>query len=283
MASPKDKLPRFERAPVVEVALSAQFQNLPKLTVGHLGLLWGIFRERFPNAEQHAPIPHVVERKGVRQAPNPPQISLLADSELIPRMWMVSADGNELVQVQADRFIRNWRKYRSPHARYPHYEEYIRPCFIEDYSRFETFVRDEGLGDLAVDQCEVTYVNHIHSEGVWSTHGQLQKVFRCYSGPLDTTISAADGVAIKMSHPINVAEQFIGRLTMEITAGFVPPSAGDGEPVPIFMLQFVARGRPREAGIKGILDFFDLGRRMIVSTFASVTTPEMHNAWRRTQ
>ncbi len=286
MASPTEKLPKFERPPVVEVALSAQFQPLAKFTVAHLGLLWKRFSSRFPNVEQQPPIPHFVERTGVRvQAPQV-QFEMLRSGDLTPRLWMLNEVGTELIQVQADRFIRNWRKHQDPTATYPQYEKHLRPQFEQDYLSFQRFVSEEGLGELVVDQCEVTYINHISRDGVWTDHSQLDRVFIGWSGSYANVVGLpAEHVAVRAAHVLSHdASDFVGRLHVQVDSGFKPsPVSGDTSTEPVFNLQLVARGRPLGEGTQGVLSFLDAGHRAIVTTFANMTTPAMHNAWKRYQ
>src|SRR5262245_26513290 len=105
-------LPDFEAPPVTEVSLGVQFRPLESLRVLHLGLLWQDFRESFPNSEEHPPLPSVVETFGKPRAA--PSISLeLQELPSVPRVFFLNADQTELVQVQQDRLIRNWRQHGS--------------------------------------------------------------------------------------------------------------------------------------------------------------------------
>lgn len=286
MASSHPKLPKFERPPVVEVALSAQFASLPNLGIAQLGLMWNLFRKRFPKVEQHPPIQHSIERKGLRPPPTAPQISFVPDADFTPRLWMVNEAGTELVQMQPDRFVRNWRRYKDAGVKYPHYDDHIRPQFVQDFATFEKFLKAEHIGEMVVDQCEVTYVNHIYGDGVWEHHGQLDRVFRGWAPDYGRRVALeTELVSARVKHTIaDGSGEFIGRLHIDVEAGFVPGQSGEKTArVPVFVMQLVARGRPLSEGVKGVFEFFDLGHRHIVSTFAEITTEEMHKVWRRLQ
>ncbi|MCH7839452.1 MAG: hypothetical protein IID38_04355, partial [Planctomycetes bacterium] len=80
-------LPDFSDPPVVEVALSVQFDSLKKLRTPQLGLLWREFRDRFPVTEEHAPLDAVVERFGApRVRKGVARIEMLK-SPPTPRCW----------------------------------------------------------------------------------------------------------------------------------------------------------------------------------------------------
>ena len=78
------------------------------------------------------------------------------------RLWFYNEAETELVQVQPDRFIFNWKRGLVA-AAYPHYEK-IRPSFEAQSAHFREFVTSNGLGEIEIKQCEITYINHIESE-----------------------------------------------------------------------------------------------------------------------
>jgi uncharacterized protein (TIGR04255 family) len=170
------QLPKFKRPPVVEVAIAVQFAPPKGLTAAHLGLIWQHYRSRFPRLEQHPPSPNRVERTGLRPATQGLQINFSVGEQIIPRIWMISENDCELIQVQADRFARNWRRYHDDHLEYATFDQ-IRPQFVSDFGTFRKVIAELGLGELGVNQCEVTYVNHIRPGDVWTSHSQLDRVF----------------------------------------------------------------------------------------------------------
>lgn len=80
-----------------------------------------------------------------------------------------------MIQLQRDRFHYNW--LRTDEAVYPHYEQ-VRAEFDDIRQTFERFVRKFSLGELEPIQWEVTYLNHIPKETVWSTPEDWASVFR---------------------------------------------------------------------------------------------------------
>jgi len=164
-----EKLPKFAKPPVAEVVLSVQFEQLAAMHVGHLGLLWDRFnRTKFPRIAQQPAIPHTIERKGVVQPPTMPTFTMMAPADQVQRLWMTSADDSQLVQVQSDRFICNWRRYHNANAAYPSYDQHNRPEFEANFAKFRKFVVDQSLGDLKFDQCEMSYLNHIKPGAGWT-------------------------------------------------------------------------------------------------------------------
>ena len=281
-----EKLPKFANPPVVEVLISAQFEQLTAMHVGHLGLLWERFKTKFPRIMQQPALPHAIERKGAVQPPIVPTFSLMAPADQVQRLWMISEDDSQLVQVQSDRFMCNWRRYHNATAAYPSYEGHNRPEFEVDFKTFRTFVADQGLGDLKFDQCEVSYVNHIRPGKGWTNLSQLDRVFKGWSlayPPLAG--SAADAIACRIRHEVaDGGGKFVGHLFVDLDSVYtLPTPPSSGELSPVFQLQLTVRGRPLQEGVQGVMEFMDFAHSIIVKSFAEVTTPEMHKVWERTQ
>jgi uncharacterized protein (TIGR04255 family) len=252
-----------------------------------MGLLWERFKSRFPRVEQQPRLPHVIERKG---NPGPPallpSIAILSATDLIPRVWMTSIDNTELIQVQTDRFLRNWRRYHNTAIPYPSYETFGRPGFVADFENFCAFARDQGLGDPEIDQCEMTYINHIRPCGVWSEFADLGKVFKVW-GPSYPSLggSKADTIGCRVRHELADDEgRFIGHLFVEADSGYLTaPDAANDDLTPVLQFQLIVRGRPLGDGTAGVMEFMDFAHRVIVKSFTEVTTTEMHTVWERIQ
>src|SRR5688500_8008989 len=120
-------LPEFDNPPVVEVALSVQFEKLEGLRVPQLGRIWHAFRNRFPRTEEQMPLEPAFEQFGVPTTGKPEVRVELSSVPTTPRVWFLNEQGTELVQIQQDRFVRNWRKQTDDEA-YPRYE-YLRRSF----------------------------------------------------------------------------------------------------------------------------------------------------------
>jgi len=276
--------PRFQHPPVVEVVLGVQFKPLPGLGMPQLGLLWAQFRDRFPKVEHQPPLQHEIERRGVLvQAPITFQV-LEPNAVLVPRLWMISEPGTELLQVQQDRFIRNWRRYHDGTVKYPEYVESLRPRFIADLREFLAFVESEHLGDVEFDQCDLTYVNHIEPSGVWTTPADWGLVFpRLAPVQGSNPNRPLDSIGLRARHELlDDSGKFVGRLHIQLDSALTGPTAAKPEPQPVFVLQLIARGSPLGSGTDGVLRFLDLGHDAIVTTFESITSGAMHRAWGRT-
>jgi hypothetical protein len=224
--------------------------------------------------EEHPPLPPVFESF---EPPLPPQVEVsFEEKPPVPRVWFLNEPGSELIQVQPDRFIHNWRKLQGLDP-YPRYEP-IRDKFRDEAGVLEEFLREEKLGTLVVNQCEVTYVNHIEPASVWERHGEVDRAFVMCSGLRAASfLPSPEDVALRMRFVIpDLAGNPIGRLHAVVQPAWKKPDNS-----PILTLNLTARGAPIGEGIEGAFAFFDLGRNWIVNGFADLTTPDMQRMWER--
>ena len=270
---PSPPLPSFRNAPLREVALLVQFQSLPDLTTAHAGLFWQQLRDRLPIIEEQLTLP-TLPAESAQMQPIAMPVEINVEPTNI-RTWLMSADGRDLVQLQHDRFIRNWRK-GSDQASYPCYERRLRPCFQHDFLRFLAFVEAHGLGAIQPMQCEVAYFNHIRpAPSVWRSPSEMHEVFAGLAPSRPSSLPLAHETSeVRQSFAIVEDGEFRGRLYTEIA-----PVETDGQPSLRYHLN--ARGHPSEPTLEGVLAFLDLGRRLIVQHFATSTTPAMHEVWER--
>lgn len=264
-------LPNFDRPPVIEVVLSLQFEGAA-LQVQHIGLLWQRFRDRFPQVQTKPPLDPVIE--DLRKQPSRALRFELAEMPLLPRTWFIAASGDELIQIQADRFIHNWRK-TGEGDEYPRYE-HIRKCFEDELSEFMGFIKEQGLGNVKPNQCEITYVNHIALGPHGLTHADASKVFRLIrdmpTSFWDQPESLQFASRYVVQHP--VTNEPFARLYVEMT-----PALSADKREPKFVMNLMARGAPAGESIVDVLEFFDLARSYIVCGFTAMTSTEMHNNW----
>lgn len=274
MSETRPRLPDFTNPPVIEVALSVQFAPLPTFRTPHFGLLWSEFRNEFPRTEEHPPRPTVMERFDKRPAPGMDVRVEVAFP--VPQSRFLNDKGTELIQVQQDRFVHNWRKMGEADE-YPRYEA-VKRRFEEELGIFRRFLAREGLGDLVPNQCEVTYVNHIVSGVGWERHGELGEIITTWRASYsDAFLSEPEDIGLRIRYIIpGVDGKPLGRLLVGID-----PAFRREDDKPIYVLTLTARGRPSGEGIEGALNFLDIGREWIVRGFTSVTSPRIHECWGR--
>jgi len=214
--------------------------------------------------------------------PKTPQIRLqlnLPDRPIdeISRVWFMKEDGTQLVQLQQDRLVHNWRKTGTEDV-YPRYEA-IRSSYRSEIELLESFLAEEGLGVIAPKQCEVVYVNHIEASQDWNIHSELDRVLTTWKSEYsDNFLLSPEDVTFNARYRIHDDSSPIGRLHIQ-----AQPALRNVDQRPLIVLTLTARGMlpADETGHERIFRFFDLGRDQIVRGFTSITTPEMHQFWKR--
>lgn len=268
---PEFDLADFDDPPVVETVLSSQFEKLTAMQVVHFGLFWRKVRNRFPNTEERPALSPMIEHFPDQMAGGGRIQFEAMEMSPPPRIWMLNDAGTEMIQLQNDRFIKNWRK-AGEMIQYPHYEPVIRPAFERDFDGFQSFVAEENLGVIRVNQCEVTYVNHIVSGQGWQHLGEAHRIFTFWNRPAVPLPGDAEDMGMRIRFPIGDRQgQPIGRLHVDVR-----PALRATDNRPMYVMSLTARGQYGTG-----FDFFDIGRRWIVKSFEQLTTSDMHRIWRK--
>ena len=235
MADTVPTIRNFNNAPVIETVLSIQFKPIPGFTIPHFGLYWKGIRDEFKHCEIKNPIVHMIEDFQT----GPAQRSSAIDIELSPeraiRCWFMDATRNTFIQIQQTDFIFNWQRIEKTDA-YPRYNK-TREKFWEEWNRFCTFLVSENLPTPEVDQCEVTYLNHLEYTAGWDSYGGLNKIVSYWSGK-------ASGDFLPPPEKININVRYAipnnqGRLYVSLQ-----PVIRTRDAVEVLQLNLTARGAP---------------------------------------
>ncbi|MGH7623698.1 MAG: TIGR04255 family protein [Gemmatimonadaceae bacterium] len=272
---PGTRPPEFIRPPVVEVAASIQFADLPGLDIARLGLLWTRFRNHYPRTDQRPALPQVVETFG---AARPSHVGLSLQPVLpAPRLWFLDDSETKLVQVQRNRLIVNWRQLNTE-TEYPRYPA-LRGTLENAIETLIAFASEEGLGDVVPNQAELTYVNHIRAGEPGQPRQSLADFLTCWKNPDSSEFQGpAENVSFRMQYVQHRDDRPVGRLFVELDSAYTIDANA-----PIYVLNLIARGGPSQLTVHGALEFLDQAHEMIVRAFADITTSELHEYWGRTQ
>ena len=266
-------LPTFDNPPVVEVALAVQFEPIEGLGAAEMGLYWADQRTRFPSTEQHFELDTVVESFEPQARASLRVTS--SDQPPSPRIWLLNDARTELIQIQRNKFIHNWREVPGHDKPYPRYE-YIRDNFRQELRSFKAFLKKERLGRITPNQCEVTYVNHIVAGAGWETHADTDKVLTVWSGEhSDPFLPSAEDARMAFRYVMRDKHgQSVGRLNVNFQ-----PAYSRLDHRPIFVLTLTARGEPARTNEASVMKVMDIGHEWIVRGFKSMTTQSMHDRW----
>lgn len=262
-------LPEFERPPVDEMVIGVQFDPLPNFHAAHFGLFWTRIRAEYPHTEDQAPLAPAVEPPEIQ--PSSPNVSIAFAAPLLSRCWFLNEDKTELIQIQRDRFLRNWRQVNGNEP-YPRFSRLARD-FQRAWNEFLAFAGDQGLGSVKVSQCELAYINYIEKEAGWSELGELHGVFPCLR-PREQRGFLPPAETLSWQARYRLPEGR-GRLRVEMSPAF---RGRDMKLVLSFTL--TARGTPAGDSPEQIAAWFELSHEWIVRAFAELTSSTAHELWR---
>jgi uncharacterized protein (TIGR04255 family) len=264
--SDRRSLPEYENPPVVEVVCGVSFASIQQFTIPYLGLFWKELGDDFTSCQEVQPLTTVLEQSdGTTQV----EISLGPLPTFVPRVWFLHRAGDQIVQIQRDRFLCNWRKTDQKHA-YPRYG-WVIGQFNDRLALFERFLRQHWRVQVPHRQYELSYINHIPAHAAWQTLADLGSVLP------DLAWRVAEARFLPNPEVVDVQLSFRlpsggGRLHVRAHSG-----ARLEDKIPVLVLELTARGfgvdRPR---------WFDLAHEWIVRGFADLTGESVQrNVWRR--
>jgi uncharacterized protein (TIGR04255 family) len=261
--------PDFANPPVVELVLGAQFSPLTKLTAGHFGLFWNELGAEWSEPADALPLPDQFELFDRPRWNRPVGLELRLEPVRLPGRFMVAHrdhDNDRLLQIQATQFHLNWRRRKGA---YPSYRRLISE-FEAMFDRFTAFVEAAGLGKVAVNQWELTYIDAFPQGEYWQTPADWSTFLPGLFG----TLRSADGLilehrAAEWSYEITPKR---GRLHLAARPG----RTADGEQA---ALLFQTTSRGPVGGDVTLRAGLDLGHDAAVGTFLRVTSPEAQQRW----
>jgi uncharacterized protein (TIGR04255 family) len=235
----------------------------------HIGAFWDRIRTEFPKVEEALPLSPIVEEQGQSVAESE------SWSTLPParRAWLLNPDGSNIIQIQADRFLFNW-KHTLGAKNYPSYQ-----IVIEEFERhlraFLAFMRDVGGVHLTFRQFEMTYVNHINKEYGLDLQDETSILVDHVRKSGARFLPAPENFNFSVSYPL---PEGIGRL--HVIAQSMNSPQDDGR---LIRLDMVARGMAADASDDARRKWFDTAHIWITHGFADVTSPTVqHEIWKRT-
>jgi uncharacterized protein (TIGR04255 family) len=262
-------LPKFERPPVVEVAVGVQFRPLFGMRGLALAPLRERWRDEYPNIEEQPPLVPTIEGS----PPLVPQFQFGVVPLPLTRQWFLNEAGTQLVQVQPDRLLINWRAgFDDPPDEYPRYR-YMRQTFVHRFGDLTQFVADENLGELEIIQTELSYINVVETGP--DDLGHIGRFLKPWSGTGSHHLDEPEQARMTLTFLIPDVGQPPVRLYAEVN----PAQRPSGEPVLFFTL--TARGNPGGKSLDESLKFLDEVRKHLASTFVELTTESMHEVWGR--
>lgn len=249
----------FLSPPVNEVSLAVAFQPIALGVIAASELWRRQFKSAYPTVDEQGPVRMPIERfEGIPSATSF-QFELAEGAPRLPRLWFISSDGTELLQLQRDWFARNWRQTDSLAASYPRYPA-ARDAFERDLRTVA-----KGVGPLRPLQAEITYINHIDEDDVAAVLVSVN------AAPAGRT---AEFQGFNSQYVLTRDGVQVGRLYLQAQKA-LRRTSGEG----LVVLTITVRGAPIGDGIEGVLRFLDLGSDEALVAFIQATRPALHRKW----
>lgn len=252
-------LASFNNPPVVEVAMGVEFLPLPDLTMVPLVQLSAEWQSDYPVVQEQPAIPPTVDVFG------PATFDFEIQSGVPPvRLWLVSESGAELLQIQRDRFILNWRR-TGPDERYPSFN-HLELKFGRHWHRFLGRIEQESIGSVHALAVEVTFVNAF----ALSEHETLYDALTILAGP-PTFIHARPSIEMLMDLGDFPGSNSAGEQRISVSHDVRNPHH--------FSLTLITRVKIEGSSPNPIQDAMRRAHSIGVKSFEMLTTPRMHKRW----
>lgn len=271
-ASPK-QTPKYDNPPVVETVIGVQFPELPRFGACHFGLFWKTLDERFSRVEDKPRAGKIAEEFPHKTVI--PQGLFVQQSTLPDRVWYVSEDDSDLIQVQPNRFIYNWRRRPKNEERYTSFEDNSKK-FSQEFEAFRGFCREQDLEDPIPEYCEVTYVNHLEPKAGETVSDLFGKVFAGLNWRLsDGWLPQPEAATFNRTF---VIDDNRGRLYAEASLARVGKEQAE---LILFKLTAYVKHDPEVTN--NLADSLQLAHNWVVNGFASLTDSAIQkDRWERT-
>ncbi len=276
----RPRLINYGAPPVVEVAVSVQFEPPQGFNVGHLGAFWASQKGNFPSVVAAPPISAPLEDFSTDGQWLPPALRLAFINEPPCRLQMTSGDGQWMRQIQPDRLVVNWRKKA---AVYPRFDAAL-DQFLDAWRALQHFFAGEHMTAPAPRLWEVAYVNRIPKGELWEFPSDWPTVF---PGLWGGTFVAAEVLTLR-----GLQGQWVWDFPAEHARLYVEPSparSAEDSGMELLMLNLTARGpirlngdMHRTAGCEQPIQAgMELGHDLIVFTFDAIASDRAKEHWQR--
>lgn len=272
----------YDAPPLVEVAMSIQFDPPKGLNQAHLGAFWVTQRDLLPHVRAVQPISTTNEVFGNQGQWLPPSLQLALTNEPDCRLQMTSSDDQWMCQVQRNRLVINWRKRSDVYPRFSATWDRFRSA----WEAWQAFIGDLAMAPLKPLLWELTYVNRIPKEDLWDNPGDWPKIF---PGLWGGDFSVVDGAKLR-----GLQGQWVWESSDPPARLYVEPKPGrstDQPPQDVLLLSLTARGivgplsadaqANESSDIVHIESGISCGHALIVSTFDRIASGEAKQAWGR--
>ena len=247
----------FENPPVNEVVVATYFNpGLSDLRSEHIGLFWEKIKGEFPAVSQQFPV-------GIG-------LDVIADEPFpMPRYWFTAGNEINLIQIQRNAFIFNWR--RRGDGAYPQFHKNIKPTFDKYYGLFDEFIRTEiNIADPTIDLCELTYVNVLERCEFWTGPQDTTKVIPSFSIP-------APGIDVSESPGFNCNFTYSVSTDLQLNIGIRSAVKTQQQNAPVLIFEIKTSVRFERVAKSRADEWFERAHDTIIKSFLGMTSRDIQD------
>jgi uncharacterized protein (TIGR04255 family) len=248
------------------MAIGVQFHPLFSLRGIVLGPLRDRWRGTHPRVEEQPPLPPTIEAQVA------PGINLQVGFGPVPnaRYWFMSETGADIIQLQNDRIVVNWRRVDGGEP-YPRYETMVER-FDRALNELIRFVDEEELGQIEIVQAELDYINDVGASG--AEHGVvLEKLLRGWHGTPKHHLGQPAQARLQLSFDV----PDVGHSPVRMFVSVEPAMQVDGDQRQLMTLS--VRGAPVDGSVAAALKFLDGAHEHLVQSFVELTPESIQSTW----
>ncbi len=247
------ELPTFDRPPLTEVFLAAQFAPLPQLRTAHLGEFLSALGPTWsplPDAPALGQTREPVDSTPEWLLPGTLEIDLRTGT----RLRAQSAGADRMLQVENGWLALNWAG--GPGRDYPRFAA-LSAEYEQQYERWSCFLAERGLGTVVPNLWEVGYVNVFPRGELWNELGDIVGLLPRLLGSGPGSAGALQTLSGRWAYLIAPG---VGRLQVFVEHALRhTPELGE-----CIQLRLIARGPVREASGAALWQGLAIGHERIV-------------------
>lgn len=257
--------------PVVELALSAQFDLLGSLNSGHYGIFWSSLRNEWPFVTEGNIIPDQFERFGA-QSDRPELPVFQIDSFRRPNRFTITRfDKSRMIQVQPTRVVYNW--IRTGGQVYPGFDK-IFAEFCETLRSFVDLLSECGVESPCFNQWEIAYVDAF-GRSDWDSFNDWSSIIPGLFIRVDKIVSDKFSMDHRSAQWAMEIKEGKGRLHITAHPGYNNVSEPDS-----LVLNMTARGPVNRKDQQSIEEGVKLGHSSIRACFETIVSPAVKQRMR---
>lgn len=258
-----DGFGEFDRPPLIEMVVGIRFLPESGLRLFTLNALVEKWKKSYPRIQE---VPPLLEWADPGSA-EPFQLTVGHPF----RLWFVDDSEHELVQLQADRLLVNWRKLGAgQYPRYPH----VKDVLLERLDELNAFLRPNQSESVQVVGAEISYINSVSVNG--QAGGALERVLRFWHPGRPGSLGTPDLATCALAYSVPMTRS---DTPAQLLVEAKPNRNASGEPT--MSLSLTLRGAVKPPASVGA--YLDEMHMHITSSFLELTPDEAQLDWGRHQ